>query len=432
MPKIIRTTDTDYRIITGQNGIITLDTTNSTGDDSGKVVITGDLEVNGGTTTIESTITTIEDSIIVLANGTTTAGLPGTGLDRPYSAGIEIERGSLGNSRWIYDDNITWDLGVTGRGAWLGTQGDIGAEQQLPIKTMGIISDDDLYIDTNDGVITVSGTNNYETKIWFYQNGVITPDSQTNQITQDDDYIPNAKAVKDLVDYSLETISIDKIQEDNSKIEIIDKNNIIGSILTTGTRTVISTTASHGYAINDTIVIKGISTSPTDSIIESLNNVGQTSWTVTGVPSSTSIEINADTTAGNKSFYIPNSGRTVSDESGIVVEVENTNIANFYNNRINLADLEVRATEIFTTSSNDDLILNAQGTGSVKIKDTLELTKTPGDDDILLDPNAPLDGIKLYSKTQSSGKTGLYFVNDSNYQDEIISKNRALLYSIIF
>ena len=100
--------------------------------------------------------------------------------------------------------------------------------------------------------------------------------------------------------------------------------------------------------------------------------------------------------------------------------------------RINLADLEVRATEIFTTSSNDDLILNAQGTGSVKIKDTLELTKTPGDDDILLDPNAPLDGIKLYSKTQSSGKTGLYFVNDSNYQDEIISKNRALLYSIIF
>jgi hypothetical protein len=432
MPKIIRTTDTDYRIITGQNGTITLDTTNATGDDSGKVVIKGDLEVNGGTTTIESTITTIEDSMIVLASGTTTAGLPAIGLDRPYSAGIEIERGSLGNSRWIYDDNITWDLGSTGRGAWLGTQGDIGSEEQLPIKTFGIISDSDLYIDTNDGVITVSGTNNYENKIWFYENGVITPDPITNQITQDDDYIPNAKAVKDLVDFTVDTISIDKIEEDNSSIEIIDKNNVISSILEVGTRTVIQTVNSHGYAINDTIVINGIQSSPNDAIIQALNNQGLTSWTVTDVPSSNSIEINANTTGGNKSFYIANSGRTVSSESGISVTVESSNIANFYNNRINLADLEIRGTEIFTASSNDDLILNANGAGSVKIKDTLELTKTPGNDDILIDPNAPLDGIKVYSKAQGSGKTGLYFVNENNYQDEIISKNRALLYSIIF
>jgi hypothetical protein len=289
-----------------------------------------------------------------------------------------------------------------------------------------------LYIDTNDGVITVSGTNNYENKIWNYVDGAITPDPITNQITQDDDYIPNAKAVKDLVDFTVETISIDKIEEDNSSIEIIDKNNTIASILEVGSRTIISTQNSHGYAINDTIVINGIQSVPNDAIIQSLNNVGLSSWTVTGIPSSNSIEINANTLGGNKSFYITNSGRTISSESGINVIVESSNIANFYNNRVNLADIEFQGTEIFTASSNDDLILNANGSGSVKIKDTLELTKTPGDDDILVDPNAPTDGIKIYSKTQGSGKTGLYFVNENDYQDEIISKNRALLYSIIF
>jgi len=428
MPKIIRTTDTDYRIITGDGGTITLDTTNATGNLSGTVVVKGDLEVNGGTTTIESIIATIDDNILLLSAGNTSSGLP-VSLDRPRSSGIEIERGSLANSRWVYDDGIGWDLGgVTGIGAWIGTQGDIGAEQILPIKTSGIVSDHNLYVDTNDGVISVSGTNNYELKIWNYDNGVITPDPITNEITQDDDNIPNAKAVRDIVDYSLATVVIDKIQEDNSSIEVVDKNNVILNIIGVGPRTLVTTQNSHGFAINDTVTITGVQSSPNDAIIQSL--IG--SWTVTDVPSSTSFEFDANSIGADKSFYVSNSGRTVSAESEISITVEGNNITNFYNNRINLADIEIKGTEIFTSSSNDDLVLSSSGIGSVKIKDTLEITKTPGDDDILLDPNPPLEGIKLYSKAQGTGKTGLYFVNENNYQDEVISKSRALLYSMLF
>jgi len=428
MPKIIRTTDTDYRIITGDGGTITLDTTNATGNLSGTVVVKGDLEVNGGTTTIESIIATIDDNILLLSAGNTSSGLP-VSLDRPRSSGIEIERGSLANSRWVYDDGIGWDLGgVTGIGAWIGTQGDIGAEQILPIKTSGIVSDHNLYVDTNDGVISVSGTNNYELKIWNYDNGVITPDPITNEITQDDDNIPNAKAVRDIVDYSLATVVIDKIQEDNSSIEVVDKNNVILNIIGVGPRTLVTTQNSHGFAINDTVTITGVQSSPNDAILQSL--IG--SWTVTDVPSSTSFEFDANSIGADKSFYVSNSGRTVSAESEISITVEGNNITNFYNNRINLADIEIKGTEIFTSSSNDDLVLSSSGIGSVKIKDTLEITKTPGDDDILLDPNPPLEGIKLYSKTQGTGKTGLYFVNENNYQDEVISKSRALLYSMLF
>jgi len=428
MPKIIRTTDTDYRIITGDGGTITLDTTNATGNLSGTVVVKGDLEVNGGTTTIESIIATIDDNILLLSAGNTSSGLP-VSLDRPRSSGIEIERGSLANSRWVYDDGIGWDLGgVTGIGAWIGTQGDIGAEQILPIKTSGIVSDHNLYVDTNDGVISVSGTNNYELKIWNYDNGVITPDPITNEITQDDDNIPNAKAVRDIVDYSLATVVIDKIQEDNSSIEVVDKNNVILNIIGVGPRTLVTTQNSHGFAINDTVTITGVQSSPNDAILQSL--IG--SWTVTDVPSSTSFEFDANSIGADKSFYVSNSGRTVSAESEISITVEGNNITNFYNNRINLADIEIKGTEIFTSSSNDDLVLSSSGIGSVKIKDTLEITKTPGDDDILLDPNPPLEGIKLYSKAQGTGKTGLYFVNENNYQDEVISKSRALLYSMLF
>jgi len=428
MPKIVRTTDTDYRIITGDGGTITLDTTNATGNLSGTVVVKGDLEVNGGTTTIESIIATIDDNILLLSAGNTSSGLP-VSLDRPRSSGIEIERGSLANSRWVYDDGIGWDLGgVTGIGAWIGTQGDIGAEQILPIKTSGIVSDHNLYVDTNDGVISVSGTNNYELKIWNYDNGVITPDPITNEITQDDDNIPNAKAVRDIVDYSLATVVIDKIQEDNSSIEVVDKNNVILNIIGVGPRTLVTTQNSHGFAINDTVTITGVQSSPNDAIIQSL--IG--SWTVTDVPSSTSFEFDANSIGADKSFYVSNSGRTVSAESEISITVEGNNITNFYNNRINLADIEIKGTEIFTSSSNDDLVLSSSGIGSVKIKDTLEITKTPGDDDILLDPNPPLEGIKLYSKAQGTGKTGLYFVNENNYQDEVISKSRALLYSMLF
>jgi len=428
MSKIIRTTDTDYRIITGDGGTITLDTTNATGNLSGTVVVKGDLEVNGGTTTIESIIATIDDNILLLSAGNTSSGLP-VSLDRPRSSGIEIERGSLANSRWVYDDGIGWDLGgVTGIGAWIGTQGDIGAEQILPIKTSGIVSDHNLYVDTNDGVISVSGTNNYELKIWNYDNGVITPDPITNEITQDDDNIPNAKAVRDIVDYSLATVVIDKIQEDNSSIEVVDKNNVILNIIGVGPRTLVTTQNSHGFAINDTVTITGVQSSPNDAILQSL--IG--SWTVTDVPSSTSFEFDANSIGADKSFYVSNSGRTVSAESEISITVEGNNITNFYNNRINLADIEIKGTEIFTSSSNDDLVLSSSGIGSVKIKDTLEITKTPGDDDILLDPNPPLEGIKLYSKAQGTGKTGLYFVNENNYQDEVISKSRALLYSMLF
>jgi len=430
MPKIVRTSDNDYRIITANSGTITLDTTNATGDDSGQVIVTGDLIVNGGTTTIESTITTIDDSLIVLAAGNTQTGLPAVGLDRPFSAGIEIERGSIANSRWVYDDSIGWGNWGSGQGAWLGTQGNIGNETILPIYTVALIAQDDLWIQTGaTGVITVSGTTDYEERVFNYNLGVLEPNDQ-GRIVLDDDYIPNAKAVKDLVDYSISVSPISIISEDNTSVQTIDKTNVIISVQE-GLRTLITTKNSHGYAVNDLVTISGATTSPTDLTIEGINGT----YTVTDVPSATTFEILLSTVGGDDTTYVSESATTVvqtQDESRVEVTVEGVNISTFYNNRVNLSDIEIRGTTLFTANSNSDLKISAPGTGVVQIDDTLELPKTPGDDDGAINPSAPADGIRLYSKSPSTGATGLFFVNENENTDEIISKNRALLYGMLF
>jgi hypothetical protein len=48
------------------------------------------------------------------------------------------------------------------------------------------------------------------------------------------------------------------------------------------------------------------------------------------------------------------------------------------------------------------------------------------------DPTARADYNILYHKTESSGGTGLYFRTTSTGPDELISKTKAIVYSIIF
>ena len=87
---------------------------------------------------------------------------------------------------------------------------------------------------------------------------------------------------------------------------------------------------------------------------------------------------------------------------------------------------------IETTVSSSDLVLSAPGTGSVVVDDQLHILSTPSSDDASVDPSAPTDGAKLYVKAPGVGKTGIYYVNSSNVNDELVSKNRSLLLSMIF
>jgi|TARA_B110000908_G_C10242825_1_gene447018 hypothetical protein len=343
MSKVLRVKDGNYKIIVdnpadGSGGLITLDTTGGYTTNRGKVVITGDLEVKGIQTTVESTVTTITDNIITLNSG---AG-DGTGIPVALGSqgGIEIDRGSQPTARIVFNETVPFNTGgSSGTGGFIFKN---EADQFLPVSFNTISAQGPLYISTPNSAINVAGTTDYEKNVFTYTGSAITNAAPIN-----DDFIPNARGVVDYVTYSLASNLQTAIEQSDTRLATQDKS-------------------------------------------------------VTG------------------------------DESVIVATVDGLITASFYSNRVQVSNIQILDNEISTVISNDDLSLSAPGTGSVKIKDILEITETPSDDDTLVDPTAPLEGVKIYSKTEDKGGTGIYFVNKSNTADEIISKNRALIFSMLF
>lgn len=105
MSRILKVSQSDYRVQVQNGGIITLDVGLPTS--AGKVVITGDLEVQGETTTINTTEMTVEDRVITLNSGEQSAGVHAdTGGNK--QSGIEIDRGSLENAQFVFDEDVHW------------------------------------------------------------------------------------------------------------------------------------------------------------------------------------------------------------------------------------------------------------------------------------------------------------------------------------
>ena len=94
MARVLRIPTSDYKIIVGEGNTITLDTTNGRNNGAGKVLVTGDLEVKGDTTTVNSTIVRIDDNILILSAGNTADGLPAS-LDRPIQAVLKLKEAHL-------------------------------------------------------------------------------------------------------------------------------------------------------------------------------------------------------------------------------------------------------------------------------------------------------------------------------------------------
>jgi len=342
MSRVVRVKDGNYKIVVdnpsdASGGLITLDTTGGYTTDRGKVVITGDLEVKGITTTVESTVTTIADNIITLNEGQTGDGISAA---LGFQAGIGIDRGSLSEARLLFDESVPYVTGgSSGNGSFVFEN---AAGQLLPVSVNSINAQGTLYITTPGSAINVAGTTDYEENVFNYSAGSIVAPAVLNN-----DFIPNAKGVVDYVDFALSTNLQDAIEEGDTRLATEDD-------------------------------------------------------------SETSVE------------------------STIVATVDGSIIANFYSNRLEVANIKVQNNEISTVNSNEDLILKSPGTGTVKINDNLEISETPNDDDAFIDPNAPTEGVKIYSKTQAEGGSGIYFVNKSNTSDELISRNRSLIFSMLF
>jgi hypothetical protein len=119
-------------------------------------------------------------------------------------------------------------------------------------------------------------------------------------------------------------------------------------------------------------------------------------------------------------------------DSVITFTIDSNVISRVYKDRWEFDEVRLEGTKLETISSNEDLILSAPGVGSIRIDDTLHINSVPSVDDITLEPIAPDDGAKIYVADEYTGKTGIYFVNKQDTRDELVSKNRSLLFSMLF
>jgi hypothetical protein len=353
--------DGDYKLSVTSGRTITL----NTGTSTGKVVVTGDLEVQGTTTTIDTATLVIEDRVITInRNGFDISGkVSDVGGQRV--AGIEVDRGAS-DAYWVFDDNITTQ--APGAGAWVGRIGNAGASGQVVgIRTTSInTAGADLFlINQGTGIVTVQGTTNYQEQLFAYTGitGSRVVDFSADPIVKKVDGLVNAKGLEDYVN------------------------------------------AFFTGRFQDTIESGSIT--PTSVTVRDTEEYG--------------------------------------GESQINLVVDNIEVGTLYNDRLQLQHLKISDTRIETTSENADLVLAAPGSGSVKIDDTLSLTPIPhtgdngigggGNNGFDLDtenPDPPTTGIKIYAKSEGPAGTSLYFVNSDTTQDELVSKKKSILFSMIF
>lgn len=320
MAKIVRISDPNYKLSVASGGEITLDT----GSQTGVVRITGDLIVEGETTTVNTTNLAIEDRIIDI--NVNDPGPQVTG----GTAGIRINRGT---SPSFPDVNILFDESLTYLDSQF-AQNRIGGfsfrddnEKLVGIQTNAIVTSsgaDLILLGATQGepTISVRGSADYELRV------------------TDDDDIPNRKFVELFVADYFETVPPEFIRVGDSILQIFDESQ-----------------------------------DPETVLRLTLNS-----------------QLNAEFKPGS-------------------FEVQEVRIAQ---------------NTISTFTENSDLIISADGSGSVVVDDTLKITLA------LNEPVAENDGVKLYAGEEAYGGSGVYFVNADSTRDELISRRKAIAYSMIF
>jgi hypothetical protein len=324
MSKYLNVPDGNYKVAVQTGGTIYLDT----GFETGYVEISGNLLVKGDQTTVNTAQLDIEDNIITLNSGETGAGIT------LNSAGIKIERGSLPDTFFKYDEDVNGFIAID------------SASALMPLATGKIDSrSQNLLLDAGTSTIGVNPTVDYEQKVFTYAGATLTGYDAAKA-----DVIPNTQAVVDYVAYNFANVFLSQIGD--------------------------------GDVTKSSIVIADFENSGADSVI---------------------------------TFAID--GNTVSQ---------------LYADRWEFDDLRFTGSVIDTLSSNEDLVLKSSGTGSIRIDDTLHLNRVPSDDDASMTPTAPSDGTKIYVANEYTGKSGIFFANDQGSRDELVSKNRALLFGMLF
>jgi hypothetical protein len=145
---------------------------------------------------------------------------------------------------------------------------------------------------------------------------------------------------------------------------------------------------------------------------------------------------NTSGTAGSLAYFTATTTHSTYGESAVSIIVDNALVGQFYANRFETGDLEIGGgpdrNEITTRASitNENIYLRTQGTGKLQTNYAMQFEK------IGTVPSYVSDNVLLYAAAPGIGTSGVYFVNDSaevvKQNGELISKNKALIFSMLF
>lgn len=338
MSKFVKIQQGDYKVSVPNGRSITLDVGTDALNNRGTVYVTGDLVVEGDTTTVKSQTMTVSDRIVTFNEGETGNGVTGVAGDK--KSGIEIARGSAtdGNAYLVLDDdqNHLNSAGISKKGIWSfrNALGGLMGIQTSSINTNG----QNLYLINNgSGYITARGVANYERQVFNYSNF----DAGVGPITigSDQNAIPNTKAVLDCIASAFTYQSASNITDFDTSVTVAD-----------------------------------FSSSGNPSVI---------------------------------TFKVDNTLKAFMDGTGVTID----------------------SVKVF---GNTIASLNANNLVFSSVTKTIQASGWMLFDNQTSVPSSVSSGTYLYSNaTIGAGKTGLYIVN-TTVSDELVSKKRALLFSMIF
>jgi hypothetical protein len=141
-------------------------------------------------------------------------------------------------------------------------------------------------------------------------------------------------------------------------------------------------------------------------------------------------------TAGSLAYFTATTSYNTFGESAVSIIVDNALVGQFYTNRFEVGDLEIGGgldrNEISSRAgiTNENIYVRTQGTGKLQTNYAMQFEK------INTVPSYVSDNVLLYAAVPGTGTTGVYFVNDSaetaKQNGELISKNKALVFSMLF
>jgi hypothetical protein len=422
MSRIVKISNGDYKVVVG-SGVtpanITLDTVGQSGTPAsyGTVTIKGNLDVVGTTTTIESVNSYVQDAIFELNYNPNYVGSGIASTPNNYKSGIQINRGILSAAQFIFDESVThYDpaTGLSAPGSFVARTAD-GVLTSVQLAAVGTQAGFDINFDLNNSgnVLNIARSIQTVGSVPYYA-----------RVTADD-HIPNRKFVINYVAagvYQPGIADVNQLYVADTLIRAFD-SSVSATVTATLTSANISGTTpgiltfsqSTGGVVQPGMLLSGGGVTGNTYIVSGSGLQWTLNQAATGTP----------TTATYTEPFSPADPTPVAETSQLIFQVDGVIQAQLNNNGFYINNIKIKTNTIKNYDLSNDLILGANN-GNVQVAATLTLQNQTL-------PTYTSGGSKLYSNSSPGpGKSGIFFVNSTNYADELVAKNRALLLSMIF